>query len=409
MSWVRRYLSGQIQEIAGDPALRAYGIALLATHVLTALWFVTGDYASLAGAGEEAICWPLVPDCERFRLLSAGQLDALMIGFGAAALVCMIGFARRRWTAPAWAGLAALTLLKLAVLALDFRLRQNQHYMAFAACAVFLFVPRKRESLQLQLVLFYFWAGTLKLNWEWVSGAALYRPLWLLTGQAVVVACAYVVLLELVIVWGLLARQPRIFWTSFAQLLLFHVMSFAVVRWFYPLLRFALLAIFPLARFIPGATPESVGEQILARRLPRPALALALVFSLVQLTTHLYPGDTAITGEGRLYALHMFDARIVCEAGATLKLPDGRTLPAEIEIDGNRTRCDPLMVHGIARNLCRRRDAGKFEIADLDLYLRSRRTTDAELQPVIDYPNFCSHLPRYEAFLHNDWIKTESD
>jgi hypothetical protein len=69
VSWVRRYLSGQIQEIADDPALRGYGIALLATHVLTALWFALGDYASLASAGEEAICWPLVPDCERFRLL----------------------------------------------------------------------------------------------------------------------------------------------------------------------------------------------------------------------------------------------------------------------------------------------------------------------------------------------------
>ena len=63
------------------------------------------------------------------------------------------------------------------------------------------------------------------------------------------------------------------------------------------------------------------------------------------------------------------------------------------------------MVHGIARNLCRRRDAGTLAIADLDLHLRSRRTTDAELQPVIEIPDFCSRLPRYEAFLHNDWIQ----
>src|SRR5207342_2946169 len=103
----------------------------------------------------------------------------------------------------------------------------------------------------------------------------------------------------------------------------------------------------------------------------------------------------------------MFDARVVCEAGATLKLPDGSTVAAEIEIDGNRTRCDPLMVHGIARNLCRRRDAGSLEIADLDLHLRSRRTTDAELQPVIEIPDFCSHQPRYAAFLHNDWIRAD--
>lgn len=402
-SWVR----AQIDEIAADAALRWYGIALLATHTMTAVWFLTAERSSLAGAGEDAICWPLVPDCERFRLLSAGQLDALVLGYGVAALVCMALFARRRWTAPAWAGLALLTLLKLAVLALDFRLRLNQHYMSTAACAAFLLVPRKRESLQLMLVLFYFWAGTLKLNWEWVSGAALYAPLWLLTGRAVVAACAYVVVLELVIVWGLLARRPLYFWSSLAQVLLFHVMSFAIVGWFYPVLMFALLAIFPLARRFPGATPESVGEQILARRVPAPALALAAVVSLAQLSTHLYPGDTAITGEGRLYALHMFDARVVCEAEATLKLADGSTIATSIEIETIRLRCDPLMIHGVARNICRHRAAGEIEIVDLDLHLRSRRTTASEFQPVIEYPNFCSRPPTYAAFLHNDWIRAE--
>ena len=185
-------------------------------------------------------------------------------------------------------------------------------------------------------MLFYFWAGTLKLNWEWVSGGALYRPLWLLTGPAVVAACAYVVVLELVIVWGLLSRRSWIFWSSLAQVLLFHVMSFAVVGWFYPLLMFALLAIFPLARCIPGAPPEpasasaSSGGACRGRRSRWRSR-----FSLVQLTTHLYPGDTAITGEGRLFALHMFDARVVCEAGGHApKLPDGTTVMAEIEIDG---------------------------------------------------------------------------
>ena len=404
MLGVGSYLRAQIEEIAADAALRLYGIALLATHVLTAIWFLTGSYSEMARAGEDAICWPLVPDCERFRLLSSGQLDLLMGGYGVAALLGMALFARRRWTAPAWAGLALLTLLKLAVLALDFRLRLNQHYMSTAACAVFLFVPRKRASLQLMLVLFYFWAGTLKLNWEWVSGAALYKPLWLLTGPAVVAACAYVVVIELVVVWGLLARRPAVFWPCLGQVLLFHVMSFAIVGWFYPLLMFALLAVFPLARELPGATPESVGEQILARRLPRPALALAGVVSLAQISTHFYPGDTAITGEGRLYALHMFDARVVCEAEATLKMPDGNTISANIEIETIRLRCDPLMIHGIARNLCRHRAAGQLEIVDLDLHLRSRRTTASEFQQVIDYPNFCSQLPRYEPFLHNSWI-----
>jgi hypothetical protein len=405
---VRRYLSRQIAEIAADPALRLYGVALLATHVLTAVWFVKGDRASLVAAGEDAICWPLVPDCERLRVLSAGQLDTAVIAFGAAAIVCALGFAHRRWTGWAWGGLAALTLLKVLGLALDFRLRANQHYMAFAACAVYLLIPHKRESVPLLLVLFYFWAGTLKLNWEWLSGGALYKPLWLLSGRAVVAACAYVVVLELGVVWGLLSRRPWIFWSSLAQVLLFHVMSFAVVGWFYPLLMFALLSLPVLARWFPASPPEpSVGERILSRQLSRSALAMAVAFSLLQLSTHLYPGDTAITGEGRLFALHMFDARVVCEAEATFALADGGTLTADIEIEGGRTRCDPLMLHAVARNLCRHGQVGDVAFTDLALHLRSRRTTESELVPVIEIPEFCTKMPSYSAFLHNDWIRAD--
>jgi hypothetical protein len=102
-----------------------------------------------------------------------------------------------------------------------------------------------------RFALFYFWAGTLKVNWEWISGAALYRPLWFFTGRGVIVACAYVVLMELFVSWGLLARRSWIFWSAVAQLALFHVMSWAVVDFFYPILMFLLLSIVVLDRLYP--------------------------------------------------------------------------------------------------------------------------------------------------------------
>jgi hypothetical protein len=390
----------QIEEIAADPALRIYGVALITTHLLTAFWLMHHDLASMVAAGEDAFCWPLLPHCEMLRVLSAEQLRIAFGAYVAVALVSALAFVRAKDTVYGYAGLLLLTVFKLAVIALDFRLRRNQHYMAFAASGVFLFIPNKRATLQLLLVLFYFWAGTLKLNWEWLSGAALYQPLWLFTGRGVILACAYVIALELVIVWGLLARDRRVFWASFAQVFVFHVFSWAVVGFFYPLLMFGLLAIFPLVRFIPIPTGAET------RRFPRAALAVAVVFSLMQLSTHLYPGDTAITGEGRLFALHMFDARVVCEATATFEFPDGRRIDADFELESARTACDPIMIHGVARNLCRKRDAGQLPIVDLDLKLLARRATDEALQPVIEIENFCANQPRYDAFLHNDWIAT---
>ena len=72
-------------------------------------------------------------------------------------------------------------------------------------------------------------------------------------GVGVVAACAYVIVLELVVSWGLLARRAWIFWAAFAQFLLFHALSWQVVGFFYPLLMFAILTIFPVSRLVEPA------------------------------------------------------------------------------------------------------------------------------------------------------------
>jgi hypothetical protein len=364
--------------------------------VLAACWIRLGGKLEWAAAGADAICWPLLPDCEGLRVLSLAGLERAAWLWGAGGLAVAAAFARRRWTGRAYAGLCLLVGVELAFLALDFRLRRNQHAMALWVTAAFLLVPGRRAALPALICLFYFWAGTLKLNWEWVSGAALYRPVWLFTGPWLVAACVYVVVLELGVVWGLLARRALWFWAAFAQVVVFHVFSWPVVGFFYPVLMFGILAIFPLRRWLPGPEPAS----------RRPALALAALYSALQLTPHLFPGDRTLTGEGRLFALHMFDARVTCEAWADVRLADGSVRRENLRRHAEaRTSCDPILIHGFARNLCRARDAGRREFADLDVNLRSRRTSERELRTVIDYPDFCARMPRYQALRHNDWIQ----
>ena len=50
-----------------------------------------------------------------------------------------------------------------------------------------------------------------------------------------------------------------------------------------------------------------------------------------------------------------------------------------------------------------------FELAflALDVHLRSRRTSERELTPVIDDPDFCARTPRYHPFRHNEWIRAQ--
>ncbi len=402
-----RALGAQVDEIRADPVLRIYGAGLAVLNVLTVQYWRWSGEQTVMSSGSEPICWPLVPNCGDWRVLAEGEVYRLLQLFSLGAVLVAALFLTRRFVPAAWVGLLGLNLAKLVLLALDYRLRHNQHYMALWVAAVFLFVPAKRDALRVLIVLFYFWAGTLKLNWEWISGAALYRPLWFFTGAGVIVACAYVVVMELAVSWGLLASRAWIFWAALAQVALFHVMSWAIVDFFYPLLMFLLLSIFPLVRLWPPGDRRGLLEPLWRGRLGPAVYAPATVFSLLQLAPYAFPGDRTITGEGRLYALHMFDARVNCEAYATVRGRDGTARRVDLRLTYMpRINCDPIVVYNRARNLCTGRSGLATDVADLDLHLRARRATDPTLHDVINVPRFCGSGLRYAPFRHNAWIRS---
>jgi len=404
-----KFIRSQIAEIERDGALRWYGVAMAFLHVVTYLFWVDQRISAYVNAQAEPICWPLVPACEELRVLSAPGVALLLRAYFAAAIGAGLLFASRRLVPWAYAALVLVNALKLAIMLLDYRLRMNQHYMGFFATFAYLFVPGKRDALRVLITLFYFWAGTLKLNWEWISGAGLYRPLWPFSGAGVVAACVYVIVLELGVAWGLLAKRAWIFWGAFAQFLVFHTLSWQVVGFFYPLLMFAILTIFPLSRLVPpGDRPEGILAALFRGREAWAVYALAAVFSLLQLAPYAFPGDRALTGQGRLYALHMFDARATCAGWADLHNADGTTTRRNLKLPlDTRIACDPIVFFNRARNLCRQRDAGRLAFQDLDLFLSARRSSDGEMKRVIDTRGFCARDQRYDPFRHNAWILTE--
>ncbi|PYN31318.1 MAG: hypothetical protein DME01_24395 [Candidatus Rokuibacteriota bacterium] len=409
MSAAGRFLRSQIAEIERDDALRWYGVAMAVVHVVTYLFWVDQRIVTFVNAQAEPICWPLVPACEQLRVLSAPGMALLLRAYFAAAIGAGFLFASRRMVPWAYAGLVLVNVLKLAIMLLDYRLRMNQHYMGLFAAFVYLLVPGKRDALRVLVTLFYFWAGTLKLNWEWISGAGLYRPMWPFSGAGVVAACVYVIVLELGVAWGLLAKRAWIFWVAFAQFLVFHALSWQVVGFFYPLLMFAILTIFPLSRLVePRDPPDGPLVALCRGREVWSVYALAAMFSLLQLIPYAFPGDRTLTGQGRLYALHMFDARATCEGWADLHNADGTTTRRDLKLPlDTRIACDPIVYFNRARNLCRQRDAGRGAFEDLDLYLSARRASEGEMKRVIATKGFCAKGERYDPFRHNAWILTE--
>jgi hypothetical protein len=397
------HLRRQLEEISADPRLRVFGAILAGAQVLVAVWWWKSALAATLAPGAEALCWPFFPHCGTWRLLSAPAWKAVVIAYGALGLIAIFTLARRRTVALGLGLLALLELARLGIVLQDFRLRLNQHYMAFFAGAVFLLLPNKRRNLRLLVVLFYFWAGLLKLNREWLTGAALYARPWLVPETLIPAACAYVVVLELVISWGLLAKHRWVFWASLAQLVLFSICSVPVVGFLYPLVMLGLLAIFPLAR--TADEPSPLRAFVTGQERPV-TYAMVALFSALQLWPRLQGGDPAITGEGRWLSLHMFDAKVQCVGYAMLETPRG--IVDRIDLVGalaTRIHCDPIVYLDRARALCEQiRHAGATAI-DVDLELDSKRSSDARLRPVLRLRHFCSAPPDYSAFGFNRWIR----
>jgi hypothetical protein len=324
------------------------------------------------------------------------------MGLGIAAAALFL----RRLSRAALGAFVGATVLGAALYALDYRLRMNQTYMLSWVILALLVAPRKVEVLQALVALFYVWAGVLKMNREWVTGAALYERPFLVPASLVSAACVYVLVLELVFVWGLFAASARWRWAAYGQLLVFHAVSWKVVGYFYPLLMLGLTAIYPLVwRLAPERTITLA--RLRAEGGPRGAVAVtAAVFSSFQLAARLFPGDTAVTGEGRVFALHMFDARVECAGGATLVSASGQRARAALIAENSdlRTRCDPIVIAAQANRLCRLL-AGRADPPRVDVAIDARRSTDPVMRPLVHVEDFCRRHVEYSPWRHNEWIE----
>ena len=163
------------------------------------------------------------------------------------------------------------------------------------------------------------------------------------------------------------------------QLFLFHLLSFPVVGFFYPTLMYSMLTIFILVHWKRKA--PSTLEFLMSGRPALSTYGLIVVFSLFQLIPRLMPGDTAITGEGRLFSLHMFDAYTSCEAHAMVKSRVGPPREVNLYIPlAVRIHCDPIVYLDRAHKLCEKERRGNRFFMDLDLSLRTRRAQSDGVQ-----------------------------
>ena len=386
-----------VAEIRRSRPLQMYGACLSLTLGLSALyWRRSPRYVADPG---DAICWPFFEDCVVARVFSAPLLECYLALLAALSVVATLVFLHGRHHRAAWLLLAGTTMVKAFYMVQDYRLMGNYHYMPFVLVTAYLFIPDKKRLLPVLLVAFYLSAGALKVNREWLSGAALIREA-AVSGKLLEICAAYVVLLELVFVLGLLSKSQRIRWLLLVQLAAFHAFSYHLVGWFYPATMSFLLAIFPLL-WLSKERADAPLAFFCTGRAPAAASSFLGLYVLAQLAPSLFPGDAALNGEGRLVALNMFDARAVCDEATFVKrgsfTEERNAGHPELAL---RIHCDPIVYWNAARALCRT-PGGTDRV---DTFLVARRTSDSTYTSVLSVTDFCAKDPAYEVWAPNRWL-----
>ena len=416
MKLIRVYIKNQIQEIDQDNRLRWYGLFLSLTMLWTwMLWMEKGISRMLVQDTAFPLCWPFFDNCQTMRFWTPGQLEIFLYGFLGLTLITTVLFSKRRWLPWAWSGLLLLNLVKLGLFWQSYKLMGNYHFMAFLAGAAYLLIPNKVQTLKYLVVGFYVSAGLIKFETEWFSTAAMPEhwirfgpPVWIQEWGLMPISSAYAVLLEMVIVFGLLSRNKFIFWGTLVQFIWFHLFSWFFVGFFYPCVMSCLLMIYPLDFLISKSTrPER--PKFFTKQARLIAWSYLAIYVFLQLWPKLIPGDTALTSEGRLAALNMFDSNSRCQSlilanfsDRTLDLSEGRnSLGMSVRIG-----CEPHVYLSRAKQWCRE-FTGDEKFQGISLHLISRRSNAEKYQTIVQLENACPSEISYNALMPNDWVVKE--
>ncbi|MEN0058268.1 MAG: hypothetical protein AAGB31_05500 [Bdellovibrio sp.] len=391
---LRHYFQGNLREIQNSRILRWYGAALACTHILSFIFWTRGGGANkLSSVYESAFqfCWPWFESCRFFSSQSPVFFNAYMAVYFGVSLGCFFLFFYKPGVRGAWWLLFISSMMKAMLSMQDYRFMGNYHYMVYWVMVTYLFIPQKKTTISLLIGLFYFFAGTLKFNAEWLTGLALVKPLEFLPQKLLEWAYAYAVCLEILVIWGLFSRKRLVVAAVLLQLVLFHALSYFVVGYFYPSIMACLVSIFILRLGEPREFSVET-ESVLPIRTS--ARALLGVFLLCQMVPLFFKGDSALTSQGRMFSLNMLDATSKCQTGVYLRYKD-RVVetsrpPSPVVV---RTQCDPLVIFEEARLLCREHGQDK-DFLDLDISLVSVRSSGSSYQTLFSYRDFCSRKLR---------------
>lgn len=394
-------MNGLLNELKKWPLLFWVGAILTAEHFLAiTFWSTERPLIWILGESNQRICWSYFDNCQIIPWNST-SVKILLLSYAILTLCTLILWIRKK-PKPAIIGLTLLLIIKAFIILQDYRLGGNYHYIPILLASIFLFLPERRLTLPFGFFLIYFTSGLLKLNRHWLDGHAIQDRLLprLFTQWGV----WYVAVLELIFIFFLFSRNNKLFYVTFFQLVIFHLYSWHLTRFFFPSEMLLLLGILLILRpLYENLAFIEFQRQVFKSHFTKAALVL---FIILQLPQYYISGDPVLTGQGRTFALIMYDGRTQCQPYLNIWKRD-RTKDELSLIPpwlGTRIKCDPIVYMRLAEKVCEwsQKDTNVLQV---DLMLQSRVIQSKEWLPVVSVTDFCNSKINYRSFFPNSWIR----
>lgn len=394
-----------LQELNKNEFLKWVGIIFCLEHLLTIFFWSTERPLHLILTNPTfRICWPHWESCQ-YLSWNNESVRALLILYLALALFSIILWIAKSYRAAILGTISTLAL-KNFIIVQDYRLGGNYHYIPTLLCLAFLFLPNRTRSLPFFFWMIYFTAGILKLDTQWLSGAAINERLF--PPIIIQIGVWYVLVLEIIFSFFIFSKNRNLFWFFFTQIFIFHLFSWHLTRFFYPSVMLLMLAILILLREIE--TPSWSIKDVKKFFRQRPVAIAVSIFVFLQLPQYYLPGKAALTGQGRSFALIMYDGRTDCQPHLSVwrRNQVKEELPLTAPWLITRIKCDPIIYKQLAERVCQwsQKDDG---VEQIDLHLPIKYENETEYRSIVSVNDICNKKLSYSNFFPNYWIRSNNE
>lgn len=376
------YFKKNLYEIQNDTTLKITGCFLAFAHTITAYDWITNHVEKVYSTNYiRTACYPFFQNCWKVEFFDLINFKYVLFVYLILSFLTGFFFITSK-IKLAYILSIALLLIKFVMVFSRYNVMGNYHTMHFLACICYLFFSQKRVVYVYIICIFYFCAGLLKFNQEWMSGAALVGPPPYFGPFLLVASLAYVIILETALIWGLLSKYKAIRFVTLLQLFIFHLYSYFIVGYFYPSIMICLLSMI----WVPYIITDNFKFNYHFFSLNKMNMFFIFALIFLNILPKIQYDDPALDGKRRFLRFNMLDARTECNQILLLKTPHTvQNLSIAKTLRALRVHCDPVSYQAYIDRICSELEKDQV----LQVFMESKRTTNTKYTPIWDTKNAC--------------------